>query len=222
MTYHDPIPPTVDDDGRETHPAWGLIGAHRGQSGPPGVVLFDSDIRHQNTVTVRIHTAQRKRDLNRDWIGVTGRAAFVEVQMSEAQWASFVSSMNSGDGVPCTIRHREDDWDVPGVLYEPRLQESMDETRDAAERAFEAVREAFAAYEVKKNAANLRTLKYAIANAPANVTFAGEQLVEHAENVVQKARADIEAMVVSKAAQLGLEPGDLGDVKALETPDEQE
>jgi hypothetical protein len=45
---------------------------------------------------------------------------------------------------------------------------------------------------------------------PANMTFAAKSLSEHAENVVQRARADVEAMVLAKAAQLGLEPGDLG------------
>lgn len=209
---HEPIPATTDENGRETHPAWGMIGASRVQGTPR--VLFDSDIRHQHTVTVRISTASRKRDLNRDWL--MPEKEFIEIEMSEAQWASFVSSMNSGSGVPCTVRRRGDEYDVPGVSYEPRLQESMDETRGAAERAFEEVRKAFAAYEEKKNAANLRNLKAAIANAPANVAFAGESLNEHAENVVQKARADIEAMVLSKATQLGIEPGDLDGTLALE------
>jgi hypothetical protein len=216
---HEPTPPTTDENGYEHHPAWGLIGAHRSSGG--SAVLFDSDIKHRNTVTVRLYDAKRQRNLNRDWIGTDGRAPFVEVEMSEAQWASFVSSMNTSDGVPCTIRKREDDWDVPGVEYAPRLQESMEETRTAADEAFKAVFEAFEAYEEKKNAANLRNLKYAILNAPSNIEFAGKSLVEHAENVVQKARADIEAMVVSKAVQIGLDPGEL-DARMLEAPDNNE
>lgn len=206
------VPPTQRDDGTETHPAWALIGASRGQSGPPGAVLFDSDIRHRNSIRIRISAASRRRDLNRDWIHAE-RLPFIEVELSEAQWASFISSMNVGDGVPATIRWR--DGEVPGVPHEPRLRESMDEVRSAAAGAFEAVWSAFEQYEQKKNAANLRTLKYAIQNAPSNITFAGDSLNEHAENVVQRARADIEAMVVSKAAQLGIEAGDLGDVKVL-------
>lgn len=203
----EPLPPTADEDGRETHPAWAMIGAARVQSGSPGAALFDSDIRHQHTVIVRLSTASRRRTLNSDHL--MAEKEFIEVEMSEAQWASFVSSMNSG-GVPCTVRRREDDYMVPGVIFESRIQESMKETRGAADQAFQAVREAFEAYDEKRNAANLRTLKYAIANAPANVEFAGKSLNEHAENVVQKARADIEAMVTSRARQLGIEPGELG------------
>lgn len=53
-----------------------------------------------------------------------------------------------------------------------------------------------------------------------NVAFAARSLNEHAENVVQRARADIEAMVLSKATQLGLDPADLGTVPQLETGDD--
>lgn len=200
--------PTLNEHGAQTHPSWAMIGASRVSTGPQGAVLFDSDIRHQHSVVVRISTASRKRDLNRDWLHP--EREFVEVEMSEAQWASFVSSMNVGSGVPCTIRRRENDYAVPGAPFAPRLQESMDEVRDAAAHAAEKVAEAFAAYEAHKTAANRNTLKYAIENMPANITFAAKSLSEHAENVVQRARADIEAMVVTKAQQLGIDPSDIG------------
>lgn len=204
------VEPTLDKYGAEEHPAWALIGAIRVAS-TPGAVLFDSDVRHSHLVVVRLQRARRKRELHRDWIG--GGQQIIEIAMSEAQWASFVSSFGIGDGVPCTIRAESTNWEVPGFPYEPRLQESMDEVRGAASKAAEEIKAAFEAYEQKKSAENLRTLKYAIANMPANVAFAGETLVEHAENVVEKARADIEAMVVQTARQVGLDPGELGTLE---------
>lgn len=200
--------PTRNEREEETHPAFGLIGASRGQNGGGGAVLFDSDIRHGQTVRIRIAPAIRKRDLNRDWVGVDSRSEVVEVELSEAQWASFVSSMNVGDGVPCTIRRRGHEQ-MPGVPYAPRLAESMKEVEGAAEAAWVKVRDALEAYEAKKTAGNLRTLHYAIMNAPSNMTWAASSLTKHAENVVQRSRADIEAMVLAKASQLGLEPGDV-------------
>lgn len=214
----DIIPPTKNEYGGEEHPAWAMIGASRVQNGPPGAVLFDSDIRHGHTIMVRISTASRRRDLNQDYLH--SEKEFIEIEMSEAQWASFVSSMNVGNGVPCTVRRREGEWTVPGMPYEPRLQESMNETRQAADKVVEKIREAFEAYEAKKSAANLRTLRAAIENATPNVLFAAKSLTKHAENVVQRARADIEAMVASKARQLGIEPSDLGGVAELTEGDE--
>lgn len=196
--------PTIDEYGAENHPAWIVVGAYRTSASPPGAVLFDSDIRHQHVVTVKVSRAHRRRDLHRDWIG--GGREIIEFQMSEAQWASFVSSMNSS-GVPATLLWHEEP--VPGMAYDPRLAHSMEEVRDAATKAQEEVAVAFAAYKEHKTVGNLRTLEARINNLPANLRFAAEQLTEHAENVVQRAKADIEAFVVDKARQLGIEASDV-------------
>jgi len=204
--------PTVNDRGDEVHPAWGLIGASR-VSSTPGAPLFDSDIRHSHYVVVRLSRAKRKRDLSHDY--KYGAEEIVEIAMSEAQWASFVSTMNVGQGVPCTIERIFMER-MPGLEYEPRLAESMDEVANASAKAMEAINEAFAAYSEKKTAANLRSLEAAIANAPANITYTAKALSEHAENVVQRASADIEAMVTSKAKQLGIDPAEFAEARLLE------
>lgn len=217
MTRRETEKPTVTERGEEAHPAWGLIGASRVSSSPPGAALFDSDIRHQHFVVVRLSRATRKRDLGHDF--KHGNEQIVEVAMSEAQWASFVSTMNVGQGVPCTIE-RVGIEDMPGVEYEPRLALSMDEVDNAAHKAMEEIQAAFDAYEANKTKANRNRLKYAIQNAPANMGFAAKTLNEHAENVVQRARADIEAIVTSKAEQLGIEPGEIAETGLLERGDE--
>lgn len=211
--------PTMTEHGDEAHPAWGLIGASRVSSSPPGTALFDSDIRHQHYVVLRLSRTTRKRDLGHDF--KHGGEQIVEVAMSEAQWASFVSTMNVGQGVPCTIE-RVGTESMPGVEYEPRLAVSMDEVGRAGEKAMEAIQKAFAVYREKKTAKNLRSLEAAISNAPANMSFAAKTLSDHAENVVQRARADIEAMVVSKAEQLGIEPGEIADTHLLGSGEEDD
>lgn len=209
------IAPTVNERGEEEHPAWVLVGASRISHSPPGAVLFDSDIRHQHYVVVRVMRAARKRSLGHDW--KSGRRTIIEFAMSEAQWASFVSSMNTGDGVPATLQFDGtlEDPHVPGMPYAPRLQVSMDEVHGAAAAAEAKVQAAFAAYAEKKTAANLRALEIAIGHMTPNMDFAAQSLTEHAENVVQRARADIEAFVVQKAQQLGLDPADLGGIPEL-------
>lgn len=192
-----------DERVTDSHPAFGMIGAYRTQVGPPGAAVFDSDIRHQHTVVVKIQRAERTRELARDWIH--GRDELIEIEMSEAQWASFVSSMNTS-GVPCTLR-RIGNEQVERVDYAPRLEHSIDETRRAADEAFADIKEAFEEYQAQPTKGNLRTLQARIENATPNVVFAGKSLGEHAENVVQKARADIEAMVTAHAERLGIETG---------------
>lgn len=213
--------PTVDENGYETHPAFGLIGVRRGQVGGAGggAVLFDSDIRHGHVITVRVCAARRQRDLHRDWIGTDGRVPLIEVEMSLSQFGAFVASNGVGDGVPCTIKTRGDldEFQMPGIPFEPRMKHSMAEVRSAAAEAVREVTEAFEAYEAHRIKANRDRLKYAIRNLPSNLTHAAKSLTEHSENVVQKATADIEAMLFDKARALGLDTGDLpGVVPQLE------
>jgi hypothetical protein len=211
--------PTTDQWGGEVHPAFGMIGASRISISAPGTSLFDSDILHHHTVRIRIMAASRKRQLNHDYIH--GGEQYIEVELSEAQWASFVSSMNVGDGVPCTIRRMNYER-IPEFPYDPRLAHSIQETKDAASRAFQDIKDAMAAYEnldpkagAKEKREALSNLHHIIENAAPNVNFAGKSLIEMTENVVQKARADVEAFVVSKARQLGLDPSDIGTPFAL-------
>lgn len=208
------VDPAPAKHGDEEHPAWALIGASRVSHSPPGAVLFDSELRHQHYVVITLRRATRSRLLYRDRLH--GTRQMVQVALSEAQWASFVSSMNNGEGVACTLLAREGDPLVPGMPYAPRLRESVDEVRGAADKALAEIRTAFAAVKEKPIKANIRALEAKLANATPNIVFAADSLTEHTENVVQKARADIEAFVVDKAAQLGLEPGDLmTDLPAL-------
>lgn len=210
--------PTVDEGGYEQHPAFALLGASRvsvGGGPGSGAVLFDSDILHQHTIRIRLHVAKRKRDLNHDWIH--SEAELFEVEMSEAQWASFVSTMNVGEGVPCTLRFNPEGY-VAELPHQPRLAESIAEVHESADRTFQIIKEARDAYEdalkrkapAKERNEALNHLHYAIENATSNVDFAATTLVKHTENVVQRARADIEAVVYSKARALGYTPTELG------------
>lgn len=215
--------PTTNEIGDEIHPAYALIGATR-VTFTSGVALFDSDIIHQKSIRIRIRGASRKRALHCDWIH--GEKEYIEVELSEAQWASFVSSMNGGDGVPCTLRYRNGEM-IPEFPHDPRLGRAIQETKDAASLAFKNIKDAMAEYEsldpkagIKERRSALSKLHHTIANADRNVEFAGKSLVEFTENVVQKARADVEAFVVTKARQLGLETSDLGSPLAIGGTDE--
>src|SRR5690606_22770621 len=99
------------------------------------------EITHSEFVRLRVGRMSRRRRLKGDWLHATSRLPLVEVDMSLAQWASLVSSMNTS-GVPGTIRMTETDRDVPGLEFAPRLALSARETREAAAEAFSAIKAA--------------------------------------------------------------------------------
>lgn len=220
MAQRETVPPTIDEHGDEVHPAFAMAQVHR-ISSTPGAVLFDSDIKHGEIIRLTVTRATRARSLHRDWIH-SGTKTVVEVDMSMAQWAGLVSSMGTS-GVPVTIRATEGDWSVPGLPYDPRLAHSVAEVKEGAHKTFDAIKEALAEYEAviaakggaKERRAALSKLHHTVQNTAGNLAFAAESLSEHTENVVQKARADLEAMVINKAAQLGLSAGDTATVLEL-------
>lgn len=209
----DSIPPTIAEDGDEEHPAFATVNVNRASVSPPGASLFDSEIQHAHVVTLKISTASRKRGLHHDWIHPDRQ--IVEIMMSEAQWGGLVSSFGDGAGTPVTLTYTREDGVIPSIEQQPRLALSAAETRNAANEAVREVEEAMAAYKAHKTVGNLRTLQARIDNLPSNLEFAAKSLTEHTERVVQKARADIEAMVVNKASALGLSHADTEEILAL-------
>lgn len=127
-------------DGRTlTHPAFGMISASRVQGSR---TLFGTDFVHRNFVTVTIRRAVLHRDLSHDF--PFGREELIEVHLSEAQWAAFVSSMNVGQGVQCTLYHLHGKQ-VPGFPLRQRVTEAARDFADRADRVAAHVRKALAA-----------------------------------------------------------------------------
>lgn len=204
-------PYETDNEGRETHPAFGQISVHRITS-TPGEVLFQTDIPHSSYVRIEVREAERNRDLKHDW--VFPKQLLCGVSMSEAQFASFVASAGTS-GVPCTVDRVGSGYyglgERPGLVLEPRLQLTHEEVQKAAHDAYAGIQEALSAYvdalgeagkgssAARKDA--LRNLQAAVRNAGKNVDYAAQRLEEHAEEVVEKSRADIEAMIARLAEQ---------------------
>ena len=120
---------------RENHPAYAMIGASRVSQfgGGGGARLFGSDFGHQHYVTISIRRASLGRSHQSEH--AYGEEELIEVALSEAQWATFVSSMNVGHGVQATLtRVRDGDGFhlVPGIDDDTNRQEQF--SNDIAER----------------------------------------------------------------------------------------
>lgn len=209
MPRPEPTEIRIDETGTETHESWLLIRADH-VSSSPGAELFDSEISHMNLVRVTVSRCRRRRDLHRDWRSAATQ--LIEFDMSQAQWGAFVSSFGNGDGVPATLTWF-DGAAVPGVsTHDSRLEKSHQEVLDAATEALADVREAYSQLKeaVDTNAGKrdlrerLRALEIQMDNLPETMKFAATSLTEHVENVVTKARGDIEAMA-SEAVRRGVQ-----------------
>lgn len=212
---------SVESDGRtadriDTHPAFAVATVSRSTGTPR--TLFQSDLRHNDTINLSILTAERGRGLNRDW--VHPRQELIEVEMSLAQWGALVSSIGIGSGVPVTLRRTESVVNVPGLPYEPRIAENIAEARGSVGKLLARARETLTALEeaidgkqgVKAIRDALRRHSGSLEHAESNSAFAVNSLKEAAEAVTSQARADIEAQILNAQMLTGIQA-------SIEAPD---
>jgi hypothetical protein len=207
VTYEPPkvVAPTRDeggmhDDYRETHPAYGIIGASRTQS--TGAVLFGSDFRHRGYITVRIQHAAMARSLHSDRFQTTGEPTIVEVTLSEAQWATFISTLNMGEGVPCTIE-RIDGVRVPDI--EPVRETRRDELNTEIRQTLQDLDDRLAALQEQ---APTKKMKFDIGivrdHLRQNTPFVAEQFDRHATKTIERMKTDVEAYLTGAVMRAGL------------------
>lgn len=188
------------------HPAFGQITVHRIIGSR---ALYGSDFMHHNYVRVEIHESQLNRSLSRDWH--FSRKTIISVDLSEAQWASFVSSFNVGAGVPCTIASRDGKY-VPEFPLRDEGQEYKAEANAKLADALAKIDAAIAEVEANtagiskaKREAMLGPLRRAHQQLASNLSFVAQSFAEHMETRVEKAKVEVNAYVTQTVARAGLD-----------------
>ena len=186
------------------HPAFGQITVSRIQGTR---VLYGSDFKHQNFVRVGIHRSALHRSLSRDWH--MAQKEIVSIDMSEAQWATFVSSFNIGGGVPCTVVSIEGKYQ-PEFPLRDTGQEYKVEADETLAVSVKAIDEVIAAVHQSgipkgKAAALLEPLERARRELGANLPFVMKSFGEHMEARVEKAKVEVNAYMTETIVRAGID-----------------
>ncbi len=190
-----------------THPAFALVSASR-VSGSR--TLFGTDFVHHNYITLRISTAEPNRDWSHDWY--SPRRELVEVALSEAQWATFVSSLNVGQGVPCTLDHDHGER-KPGIPLRQQRDVHDTELTERLTRMSTTVRETMATIEgemgaslsQKKKDAILAHLRRLDQDLTSNIPWYASVFRKHMKRVVESAKVEVNAYMHAVITKLGME-----------------
>lgn len=190
----------------ETHPAYAQIMASRisGQS-----ALYGSDFLHQNFIRIRVSPSELHRDLSHDNM-YNSVQTYIEVDLSEAQWATFVSAMSVNGGTGCTLNSR-DMQDVP-ALPRPadKKPQFTKEARQACQDAMDSVeqlRQAIEELSISQKQKNILLSRASSVTARLNSTipFIMEQFGEYMESTVEKAKIEVNAYTVNAVQRAGLQ-----------------
>lgn len=190
----------MHDNYRETHPAYAMIGASRVTG---GAILAGSDFQHQAYMTITIKRADVSRGLSHDyWHG--GNGQIIEVALSEAQWATFLSATNMGDGVPCTIQWTETDGYVPRIIPTTNRREQVnDEVKQALAEAVAALEDILA--DPKSTKSTREKAQRAKMRLTDSVPFVVKSADEHMEKTVEKAKIEVHAYMTGAIQRAGLQ-----------------
>jgi hypothetical protein len=93
---------TAHERESHSHPAFAQIGITRFTC-MPYMNMFGSSLKHYSGIRVEINRAKLDRHLNDDHIHQEEH--LLSFTMSESQWATFVSSIGQGGGVPITLTY---------------------------------------------------------------------------------------------------------------------
>lgn len=211
----------MKENERIAHPSFGLVSFSRTSIGGKGVELFGSSIVHNETIRLQIKPATIKRSLNRDWYGQEGKP-FVEVEMSYAQFAEAITSMNMGSGVPVTVRYLNGEEIPEPTLENKRIQfenEVKEKMKNLNERMNDLTVQAKDILENKKTVSKgdretiLHELAMVQQEIHANMPFIMKMFNEQMDKSVSEAKAEVEAFTQNKLLSLGVEK--LEDLKQL-------
>lgn len=209
------VEPTIEPYGHasrsgatiERHPAYAVIQANRVGG---DTSLFQSDFRHNGFIRISIARAEVVRDLSNDWVHSSNMDRLIEVDVSEAHWAHFVSAMNIGAGTPCTLR-QIDRQPIPGIARPTNRHEQFKrESSEAVQRSMQhlqALRNAIAesGLSQKKQKELLDHVMFAERGVGSTQDFVAEQFGEHIERTVEHAKAEVSGYVNGAIRQVGLQ-----------------
>lgn len=93
-----------EQDFEREHPSYGMLDISR-TNGSSAVRLFGSPLAdHYSTIRIRVSKARWHHHLDRDWFHGMSKD-HIEIELSAAQFADAITSLNHGAGTPCTIRY---------------------------------------------------------------------------------------------------------------------
>lgn len=201
---------------RHSHPAFGQITVVKTNVSSDGIELFGSNLKHRGVLRITISTAHLDRHLSRDWIH--SEKDLLSFQMSESQWASFISSQ-AGASVPVTFERRAADDApvtlVPGIESPENMRETFDrEIRERCEKyiALAAELEAALAQAASSGKASkgrlveLQKMAHTLSvGMPNSMGFVQKQMAEAMDKTTTAAKTEVEAFVYDLATRTGLE-----------------
>jgi len=207
VSIHDA--PGGDKETRKEHPAFGLVQFTRIQGGSR---LFGSELNSHSFIQLEIKEATENYHLHRKTYS-EGRLV-ARCDMTAAQFAELLTTMNVGSGVPCTIRFGKDghvpDFTDGETVHDLILKDIEADTKGLSDLAAKLEAEAKAILEesglsqAKRNRLTCIMAKIR-QQIDDNMPFVLDQYQRAVAKTTSAGKAELDAAVTHAAMALGVE-----------------
>jgi len=201
----------MNNDTKTTHPSFGVASFSRRSCTAPQS-LFGSSIGHANTISLTIcHAEQIRNDSSYERYFVKGE--IIEVEMSAAQFAEMITTMNYGSGVPVTIRHlngvriegceTENKRKQHSDEFKQRMREFDTRLTQTQNRLQELLKKDKLSKEDKLEMKH--AFEYISTETRSNIPFYEQMFEEQMDKTVTESKAEIDAFITNTVTKFGLE-----------------
>ena len=213
---------------RIKHPSYANLYIGRSQcSGQQA--LFGSSIKHHDIITLRISPAYMDRDLNYDRYYAENHP-YIEIDMSQSQFAQAITSLNMGAGVPVTLRQINGEYIEPCPFVDKREQfsnefrEDMNELTKKIKETTKAVEDLIQNKRTFTKADKeqiLSTLHSVSQQLSSNYPYMFSMFNEQMDKTVTEAKAEIESHIQARMQDVALKAMENAQVREA-LPDEEQ
>jgi hypothetical protein len=201
-----------DHEERENHESYVMVGFSRRQ-GSPGRLFGSSLKTHESYVTLKVSKGERIHSLGYDryYGGMNGD--ILEVDLSAAQFAELLTTMNVGSGVPGTLRRAFNKRVEPASETELEVEKIRvgfkKKMGDLASTCRQDIKDVEALLEKKglvkaDKEAILAKFRRVMMEVESNTPFMLSQFEEATEKVVTHAKAEVDAFMTHNVVSEGL------------------
>lgn len=199
----------------ETHPSYGIASVTR-VTGNPGC-LFGSPLDHHYT-SFRIRVSGAIRDLESsdgmDHIRSDRANQYIEIELSANQFTDLITNMNTGDGVPCTIRRLNNkgvEAPPPQNVERNRVREKFDEKVKEVFSKLAAIesevseilsKKTFGKSDKSSIQSKISNIRMEVEN---NMPFILELFNEATERTISSAKTEVDSFVSNALTSIGLD-----------------
>ena len=191
------------------HESYGVVQLSRSQR--PATALFGSSIKHENVIKLKIARAELQRKYNLDYVFSSPEHAIVEVEMSYAQFAEAITSLNQGSGVPVTIRYvngkavPDCPFESKATQFHAEFEADLSKLSEVAKTATKRAKELLDSKKPlnKAEKEELLSLMASVSRAvDSDIPFVRDRFTEQMEKTLQEAKGNFEGFVQNRMTQV--------------------